>query len=225
VIVLNQLAPTPAAAVLPSAAVPAPAAADAAEVAALPVVSPDQVTGPGTPAPAPTARPAAQSLAAQAAGAQPAPAFAPTATRSPGDGLTYAQMFQEIALRYDLDWRVLAAQAYVESSFDALALGNSGDMGLMQVLPATWREWAPVVEANDPFDAYSNALVAAAYLDYLRTLLGKRGLPEIRWMLVAYNWGPDQLAEFLDGGSTWETLPEARRQYADDILRIAATIP
>ena len=234
VIVLNQLAPTPASAVSPAGAAPAPlsSAEAAAEIAALPVVSADQVTGPGTPAPIPSPQPAAppdaRSLAGQAgqpgqAGAvQPAPAAPP---HSPGDGLTYAQMFQEIALRYDLDWRALAAQAYVESSFDALALGNDGDMGLMQILPPTWREWAPAVEANDPFDAYSNALVAAAYLDYLRTLLGKRGLPEIRWMLVAYNWGPDKLAEFLDGGGTWESLPATRRRYADDILRIAATIP
>jgi len=30
----------------------------------------------------------------------------------------YAQMFQEIGTQYDLDWRMLAAQAYVESSLD-----------------------------------------------------------------------------------------------------------
>ncbi len=30
--------------------------------------------------------------------------------------MTYAQMFQEIAGRYDLDWRQLAAQGYVRAA-------------------------------------------------------------------------------------------------------------
>jgi hypothetical protein len=50
--------------------------------------------------------------------------------------MTYAQMFQSVSAQYDLDWRMLAAQAYVESGFDALALSSAGAMGLMQVLLA-----------------------------------------------------------------------------------------
>lgn len=106
-----------------------------------------------------------------------------------------------------------------------MALGNDGDMGLMQVLPSTWREWAPVVGASDPFDAYSNTLVAAAYLDHVRALMGPRGLPQAQWMLVGYNWGPDRLGDFVDGGGTWEQLPQERARYASDILNIARTIP
>jgi len=139
--------------------------------------------------------------------------------------LTYGQMFQEIALEFDLDWRLLAAQAYVETGLDALALGNDGDMGLMQVLPGTWREFAPKVGAADPFDAYSNTLVASAYLDYVRGELGKRGYPQAQWMLVAYNWGPDRLINFLEEGGVWEGLPAVRQQYATDIIKIARTIP
>jgi hypothetical protein len=139
--------------------------------------------------------------------------------------LTYGQMFQEIALEFDLDWRLLAAQAYVETGLDALALGNDGDMGLMQVLPGTWREFAPKVGAADPFDAYSNTLVASVYLDYVRGELGKRGYPQAQWMLVAYNWGPDRLITFLEEGGTWEGLPAVRQQYATDIIKIARTIP
>src|SRR5690606_21801986 len=111
----------------------------------------------------------AQAVPAQAVPAAVEPIRAPAAAQP---ALTYGQMFQEIALQYDLDWRLLAAQAYVETGLDALALGNDGDMGLMQVLPSTWREWAPAVGAKDPFDAYSNTLVASAYLDYVRAELG-----------------------------------------------------
>jgi len=168
-----------------------------------------------------------QTARAQAAAVQAAPVqVEPVRAASTGqEALTYGQMFQEIALQYDLDWRLLAAQAYVETGLDALALGNDGDMGLMQVLPSTWREWAPAVGAKDPFDAYSNTLVASAYLDYVRAELGKKGYPQAQWMLVAYNWGPDRLKNFLDEGGTWEQLPAVRARYATDILNIARTIP
>lgn len=173
------------------------------------VVTADSVTQPGQTAPA---------------AAAPAVAAVPVAA-APARQMTFAEMFRDVALQYDLDWRLLAAQAYIESGFDSLALGADGDMGLMQVLPSTWREWAPAVAVSDPFDAHSNALVAAAYHDYLRAQLGKRGLPQAQWMLVAYNWGIDRLGDFLDAGGTWDELPAVRRTYAEDILRIARTIP
>ncbi|MFN3333010.1 MAG: transglycosylase SLT domain-containing protein, partial [Caldilinea sp.] len=139
--------------------------------------------------------------------------------------MTYAQMFQTIGVQYDLDWRMLAAQAYIESGFDSLALSSAGAMGLMQVLPGTWREWAPVVGASDPFDSYSNVQVAAIYLDHLRSQLARRGYTEKEWTLVAYHWGIDRLNNFLAEGGSWQDLPEARRRYAEDILRIAQTLP
>jgi soluble lytic murein transglycosylase-like protein len=98
-------------------------------------------------------------------------------------------------------------------------------MGLMQIRPGTWNDWASTVDASDPFDAYSNVLVGAAYLNYLRGELSARGLPQQEWMLVAYNWGPDKVFSHIEAGGTWESLDPARRQYADDILRIAASIP
>lgn len=181
---------------------------------ALPLVLPDQVTAPGSGGPA---RGAAPIIAA------PTPALARADAGSAP--MTYAQMFQAVGAQYDLDWRMLAAQAYIESSFDTLALSNAGAMGLMQVLPATWREWAPAVGASDPFDSYSNVQVAAIYLDYLRTQLAQQGHPEKEWMLVAYHWGLDRVNDFLASGGNWQDLPDARRKYAEDILRIAQTLP
>ncbi len=175
----------------------------------LPVIQPDQVTAPGAPAAAQPLQPA-----------QPL-VVAPPAT----SGMTYAQMFQEIAGRYDLDWRQLAAQGYVESGFDAVAVGSQGSLGLMQIQPATWQEWAPIVDATDPFDSYSSVLVAALYLDYLRAELGKRGYPQTEWMLAAYNWGPDKTFDLLASGGTWDDLPAEVRGYAADVLRIAQSIP
>lgn len=175
---------------------------------ALPIIRLDQVSTPGAPPPA------SEPLITQRA----------TTSNLPSANMTYQQLFQEAALRYDLNWRMLAAQAYVESSFDTLALGNSGAMGLMQIMPPTWREWAPVVDAVDPFDAYSSVWVAAAYLDFLRSKLGAKGYPQQEWMLVAYNWGLDKVNDHLEAGLGWEELPAESRQYALDVLRIAETI-
>ena len=199
---------------------------------ALPMVLPDQVTTPGTGGAARTAAPLAgvgsaggnHSLTLRGADGVSGSGGGSGASGA-GDTPTYAQMFQEIGQRYDLDWKMLAAQAYVESGFDSLALSDAGAMGLMQIVPDTWREWAPAAEVSDPFDSYSNVLVAAIYLDHLRSELAGKGFTGKEWMLVAYNWGPDRLGDFLATQQGWEMLPDARRQYVTEILRIAQTIP
>ena len=185
---------------------------------ALPLVLPEQISVPSNGGPARTV-PAARF---ETLAAEPAPAVPQGHAAGP---LTYAQMFQEVGTQYDLDWRMLAAMAYVESSFDSLALSSAGAMGLMQVLPNTWREWAPAVNASDPFDSYGNVQVAAVYLDYLRSWLSARGHAEKEWMLVAYNWGPDRLNDFLASGGVWRELPAAQQRYAEEVLRITQTIP
>lgn len=197
----------------------------------LPLVLPDQVSAPGGvigTAPAavvPAAAVSAPDRMSSGQGTSLALNPAPAGAKPDNANQTYGQMFQTVGRRFDLDWRMLAAQAYIESGFDSLALSDAGAMGLMQVLPDTWREWAQPVEASDPFDAYSNVLVASAYLDHLRSDLAGKGYPDTQWMLIAYNWGPDKLRSFLEDGGTWDSLPEARRQYATEILRIAKTIP
>lgn len=218
VIIVNLNQPAAASPGVTGAEMGAPAPVASLPDPSLPLVLPDQITAPGNGGPARTV----PATGFEAPAAAPAPA---RATVGEGGQLTYAQMFQEIGTQHDLDWRMLAAQAYVESSFDSLALSNAGAMGLMQVLPDTWREWAPAANASDPFDSYSNVQVAAVYLDYLRSRLSAQGHPEKEWMLVAYNWGPDRLNDFLAGGGAWTDLPDARRRYAEDILRIAQTIP
>jgi hypothetical protein len=175
------------------------------------VVSADQVTAPGEPTPtrsAPLVRPTAVVVV-------------PPASNS----MTYAQMFQAVAQEYSFDWRMLAAQAYVESGFDSLALGSHGDLGLMQIRPSTWQEWAPVVDVDDPFDSYSNVRVGAAYLDYLRSMFAEKGYPQQEWMLVAYNWGPDKLHDYLQSGGTWDGLGPELQGYVQDVMRIAESIP
>lgn len=134
----------------------------------------------------------------------------------------YEPLFQQIAYQYNFDWRLLEAIAYRESRLNHRAVGAANDLGLMQVIPSTWNEWAPKLNVSDPFDPHSNILVGAAYLAHLRDFCHARGYHEPQWMLIAYNWGPAQLDIFLNNGGTWGDIPSTQRQYALTILDTAA---
>lgn len=136
--------------------------------------------------------------------------------------LTYQEIFQKVALQYGLDWRLLAEVAYRESRMNPLAVGRDNDMGLMQIVPATWNEWAPKVGVSDPFDPYSNVLVAGAYLDYLRSYCQARGYYETQWMLVGYNWGPQNIQQLFESKGDWGQVPEKQRHYAVVIMEAAS---
>ena len=133
--------------------------------------------------------------------------------------LTYEEIFQDIGPRYGLEWRLLAEIAYQESRMDPWALGRDHDMGLMQIVPATWNEWAPKVGVSDPYDPYSNVLVAAAYLAYVRDYARGYGHHEEQWMLIGYNWGPNNLRQLFERDQGWAQIPKKQRNYALQILQ------
>jgi soluble lytic murein transglycosylase-like protein len=137
--------------------------------------------------------------------------------------MTYEEIFKEVAAAYDLDWRLLAAQAYEESRLDPLAIGQANEYGLMQVGPATWEAWAPKVGVSDPFDPYSNVLVAATYLVFWRDYFRDLGYREDDWMLIAYNWGPSNLHQHLEMRGEWVNIPAITRQYTSNILQATET--
>lgn len=135
--------------------------------------------------------------------------------------MTYEEMFKEIGAAYNIDWQFLAALAYQESRLDPLAVGQAQEMGLMQILPATWNEWAPKVGVSDPFDPYSNVQVSAAYQVYLRDYFRAKGYSDQRWLLAAYNWGPDNLNQLLERKADWTEVPTITQRYAAKILKNA----
>lgn len=139
--------------------------------------------------------------------------------------MTYQQMLQDVAQQYDLDWRILAEVAYWESHFNPWAIGRRNEMGLMQIMPLTWSEWAPQVGVFDPYDPYSNAQVAAAYLVYLRNYCRANGYTETYWMLIGYNWGPNNLRQLFQQGGGLEDVPERPRHYALNIVQLGPEAP
>ena len=132
--------------------------------------------------------------------------------------MTYKELFIEIAQTYDLNWRLLAEQAWQESRLDPLAIGPANDMGILQIIPRTWGEWAPRLGVVDPFDAYSNVLVGAACLAFLRDDVARFGAKDFHWALLAYKWGVSNVRDLLEDGGQWQDVPAAHRDYAISIV-------
>jgi soluble lytic murein transglycosylase-like protein len=135
--------------------------------------------------------------------------------------MAYEDICEQVAREYGLDLLLLIEQCYRESRFDPLAVGAAGDLGLMQIVPATWDEWSVKVGVFDPFDPDSNLTVAGAYLAWLRDQLAKVNRSEPYWMLVAYNWGIGNVLKLFQQGKGWADVPEPRRDYATGILLAA----
>lgn len=169
-------------------------------------------------APTPTLRPTPTPLPPLPT-PQPPPPPARSAEGMVVDGAyTYERMFQEVGAQFGVDWRLLASIAQRESQLRSDAVGGSGEQGMMQMMPQTWGEFAPLVGESDPFNAYSSTRVAAYYLVYLREYLYSQGYTESYWLLVAYNWGPNNLRSHLASGGDWGSIPTLRQNYAYTIV-------
>jgi hypothetical protein len=130
----------------------------------------------------------------------------------------YEEIFTTVGRQYNVDWRLLASLSYRESRLNSRARGGSGEYGMMQIMPATWNEWAPLVLVDDPWDPYSNVAVGAAYFSYIHGYFSSLGYADPRWALAAYNWGPERVLQILDRNGQWQEIPLITRQYVADIL-------
>jgi len=169
-------------------------------------------------APLPTVEPTVSAPLSGEVGGTPPAQPQPTAHPPTQLLMTYGDLFRTVGEQTGIDWRLLAALAFRESRMDPLALGRDGDMGLMQILPATWDEFAPDVAAANPYDPRQNVQVSAAYLVYLQDYLLQWETNDLRWVLAAYNWGPARVHQLLADGGRWEDVPALQRRYVADIL-------
>lgn len=114
----------------------------------------------------------------------------------------------------DLVGRVIAA----ESGDDPGAVSPKGAMGLMQLMPATWRMLrARLGLGPDPFDPRDNILAGSAYLRELRDRYGVPGF------LAAYNAGPGRYEQSLAGRPLpGETLAYVARLAHGEEPRLAS---
>lgn len=107
----------------------------------------------------------------------------------------YAAPVVEASQRFDIPeewiWRVMHA----ESRGNRRAVSHARAMGLMQIMPATWRMLTARHRlGEDPFDARANIHAGAAYLRAMWDRYRDVGL-----MLAAYNAGPGRADAYASG--------------------------
>jgi hypothetical protein len=116
------------------------------------------------------------------------------AAEAPGHAASVADAIQEASRRFGVPMAWIEAVIAAESSGDASARSTKGAMGLMQLMPATWRELsAEIGLGEDAFDRRANIIAGTAYLRRLYDRFGPRGF------LAAYNAGPARYQAVLDG--------------------------
>lgn len=155
-------------------------------------------------------------------------AYAEPALRSPGGrvvnatplGYPWSAHVAEAAKRFAIPERWIRAVMHVESTNDMRAVSPKGAIGLMQVMPATWRELrAKHGLGDDPFAPRDNILAGTAYLREMLDRFGRKGF------LAAYNAGPRRYEQHL---ATGRPLPRETLNYVAKLMPIidgTATVP
>jgi len=99
----------------------------------------------------------------------------------------YRHHFEEVASRYNLDWRLLAAIGYQESHWDPKAVSATGVRGVMMLTKLTAREMG-IIDREDPFQSIEGG---AKYFAMIKKRVAPQILePDRTWFaLAAYNVG------------------------------------
>ena len=120
----------------------------------------------------------------------------------------YAATMEDLAQRYDLSPRLIAAVVWQESRWRADAVSNKGAMGLAQLMPATAR--ALGVNAADP---RSNLEGGARFLRQMLDAFDG----DVERALAAYNAGPGRV---LKAGGV-PAIPETRAYVASIVNHLS----
>lgn len=125
---------------------------------------------------------------------------------------------REASRRFDVPERWIREVMRQESGGRATATSRAGAMGLMQVMPGTYRELqARYGLGDDPYHPYDSIMAGTAYIREMYELYGSPAF------LAAYNAGPRRLEDYL-----WSSrgLPGETRNYVARIgPRIVGTHP
>ena len=102
----------------------------------------------------------------------------------------YDGLIDSHSLNHGVDANLVRAVIQAESAYNPRAVSVKGAMGLMQLMPATAKQYDVV----DPFDPAENIRAGVAYL---KSLLVKYG-EKLELALAAYNAGPGAVARYGD---------------------------
>ena len=122
------------------------------------------------------------------------------------EGTPYGEVIAAVSQAHGVDPLLVRALIQVESNYKARARSQKGAMGLMQLMPATAREY----NVRNPYDPKANI---AAGVKHLKSLIDRWG---VELALAAYNAGEGAVKKFNGVPPYRET-----RNYVRRILSLA----
>jgi soluble lytic murein transglycosylase-like protein len=131
---------------------------------------------------------------------------APSAAVQFAPAVPYGEIIDRVSAEQDVPARLVRAVIQVESAYNVRARSPKGAMGLMQLMPATARQYA----VGDPYDPAANI---EGGIKHLKSLLQR--LP-VALALAAYNAGEAAVQRF----NGIPPYPETRN-YVSRILALA----
>ncbi|MFS3137234.1 lytic transglycosylase domain-containing protein [Gluconacetobacter sacchari] len=132
-------------------------------------------------------------------------------TLSPGSvrAQDFDDLVRQAAERNAIPPAWVRAVLHAESAGDPHAVSGAGAMGLMQLMPSTWKDVRHTLNLGaDPFDPHDNIAAGAAYLRWLHDRYGDAGF------LAAYNAGPGRYDDHL---ATGRPLPAETISYVTQV--------
>lgn len=117
---------------------------------------------------------------------------------SKGNISAYDNIFKQYAQELGWDWRIMAAQAFVESRFDSNVVSWAGARGIMQVMPSTARAYK--VDPQTLTDPEVSIEVASRIISSLDKSFASR-VPDPterrKFVIAAYNSGPAHIYDAI----------------------------
>lgn len=146
--------------------------------------------------------------------------FSPMLNRAKGEISRYDKYFMTYAPTARLDWRLMAAQCYQESTFDPSARSWAGACGLMQIMPATADHLG--LPRNKIYDPEANIEAAARYMNELMGYF--HDIPSqnerIYFALACYNGGYHHIRDAMALAQKNGRNPKRWGDVADYVLKL-----
>jgi len=135
------------------------------------------------------------------------------------------KIIKKMARRYGFDWRMIAAQIFVESNFKNVSRSRAGALGLMQVLPSTAEFMG--VDPDLLLEPEANIAVGCMYDQRMFSLWGKQTKDyenRLAFALASYNAGRGRVLRSYraqDSSADWTTvhpdLPKETQKYVHKV--------
>ena len=108
---------------------------------------------------------------------------------------TFVALFRRYGSQYNMDWMLMAAQAYQESRLDHSARSPVGAIGIMQIMPATGKEMnVGDIRRLEP-NVHAGVKLMRQYVDRYYANEPMDEMNKVLFAFAAYNAGPGNIAK------------------------------